>query len=57
MALLGNVGINKPRVYIDTSVVGGFFDIEFKVDSQRLFQNVSRGTITIVVSAILLFEL
>jgi hypothetical protein len=28
----------KQRIYIDTSVVGGFFDEEFKEDTIPLFQ-------------------
>ena len=46
-----------PRIYVDTSVIGGCFDPEFKGDSQRLFeQAVSRKKI-IIVSDVVLFEL
>jgi len=27
----------KPRVYIDTSVVGGYFDEEFEGDTKKFF--------------------
>ena len=28
----------RPRIYIDTSVVGGYFDEEFSEATQRLFK-------------------
>jgi predicted nucleic acid-binding protein len=47
----------KPRIYIDTSVVGGCFDEEFKEHSTKLFDEfVSRKKI-LMISDILLFEL
>jgi hypothetical protein len=27
----------KQRIYIDTSIVGGFFDIEFEAETKALF--------------------
>ncbi len=30
----------KPRVYIDTSVVGGYFDEEFEVETKKFFHRV-----------------
>lgn len=47
----------KLRVYIDTSVIGGCLDEEFREDSVRLFDEFVRGEKTLVVSDILLFEL
>jgi len=47
----------KPRVYIDTSVIGGCFDDEFKVYSKLLFEEIISGKKGIVVSDIVLFEL
>jgi hypothetical protein len=32
-----------PRIYIDTSVIGGCFDEEFADDSKRLVEAVKRG--------------
>ena len=46
----------KLRVYIDTSVVGGCLDEEFKEDSVQLFDEFIKGMKTPVISDILLFE-
>lgn len=40
----------KQRIYIDTSVVGGFFDEEFKDATQRLFKRLENDEIKFVVS-------
>lgn len=47
----------KQRVYIDTSVVGGYFDEEFSEDTFTFFERVINGEITIIVSDILEAEL
>jgi len=47
----------KLRVYIDTSVVGGCLDKEFKEDSIKLFKGFKEGKKIAVVSDILLLEL
>ncbi|HEX8453699.1 MAG TPA: hypothetical protein VF647_16475 [Longimicrobium sp.] len=48
----------KPkRVYIDTSVVGGCFEPEFKTASARLFERFRDGTLIAVVSDLLAFEI
>lgn len=47
----------KQRVYIDTSVVGGYFDEEFSEDTFIFFERVRNGEITIIVSDILEAEL
>jgi predicted nucleic acid-binding protein len=47
----------KQRIYIDTSVVGGFFDEEFKDDTLPLFQRLENGEIIFVVSDLLDLEL
>jgi predicted nucleic acid-binding protein len=47
----------KQRVYIDTSVVGGYFDEEFSEDTFVFFERVRNGDITIIVSDILEAEL
>ena len=47
----------KQRIYIDTSVVGGFFDEEFKDDTILLFQRLEKGEILFVVSDLLDLEL
>jgi predicted nucleic acid-binding protein len=47
----------KQRIYIDTSVVGGFFDDEFSADTIPFFDRVRKGEITILVSELLQAEL
>jgi len=47
----------KLRVYIDTSVVGGFFDEEFDVDTRALFQRLENKEVVFVVSDLLDLEL
>ena len=45
------------RIYIDTSVIGGCFDKEFKEDTLPLFDQVRKGKMKIVYSEITLDEL
>ena len=40
------------RIYIDTSVLGGYFDKEFDVATQRLFDEVKKGDYKVVISNI-----
>ena len=47
----------KQRIYIDTSVVGGYFDDEFSEDTIPFFERVKKGEITILVSDLLIAEL
>ena len=47
----------KLRIYIDTSVVGGFFDEEFKIPTRKLFERLEKGEIIFVVSDLLELEL
>lgn len=47
----------KQRIYIDTSVVGGFFDEEFKEATQMLFQRLENNEVLFVVSDLLELEL
>ena len=47
----------KLRIYIDTSVIGGCLDEEFKEDSIQLFDEFAEGIKTLIISDILLFEL
>jgi predicted nucleic acid-binding protein len=42
----------KPRIYIDTSVVGGYFDEEFEVDTKKFFERVFRGDFIVYFSEI-----
>lgn len=47
----------KPRIYVDTSVIGGCFDDEFSEHSHRLFEEFRSGRKRVVISDIVLFEL
>jgi len=40
------------RIYLDTSVLGGYFDKEFDVATQRLFDEVKKGEYKVVISNI-----
>ena len=47
----------KKTIYIDTSIVGGYFDDEFKESTQKLFQLLADGELTFVISDLLEAEL
>ena len=47
----------RPRIYIDTSVVGGYFDEEFQETTELFFQQFQRGEFIFVVSDLLDLEL
>jgi predicted nucleic acid-binding protein len=47
----------KQRIYIDTSIVGGFFDKEFAKETQSLFERMKNKEIIFVVSEVLYSEL
>ena len=47
----------KPRIYTDTSVLGGCEDEEFREHSRRLLETFRRGELTMVVSEVTLREL
>ncbi|HPN41026.1 MAG TPA: PIN domain-containing protein [Candidatus Cloacimonadota bacterium] len=46
-----------PRIYIDTSVIGGCFDPEFKEFSLSLFRQIEKNLWTAIISDITLQEL
>lgn len=45
------------RVYVDTSVFGGFFDSEFDLASQKFFNQVKRNEFKLVTSAVVYEEI
>ena len=49
--------MKRQRVYIDTSIVGGFFDTEFAEETKSLFQRLENKEIIFVVSDVLFEEL
>ena len=49
--------MKQQRIYIDTSIVGGFFDTEFEKETKLLFERLKRKEIIFVVSTVLSKEL
>ena len=47
----------KPRIYTDTSVLGGCEDVEFREPSRRLLEAFQRGESTLVLSELTIREL
>ena len=47
----------KPRIYIDTSIVGGYFDEEFSEHTIKLFERLEKDEIAFVLSDLLELEL
>lgn len=47
----------KPRIYTDTSVIGGCLDVEFEEGSLALFENFKSGSTILVISDLTLAEL
>ncbi len=45
------------RIYIDTSVIGGYFDEEFELYTKLFFERVEKGEIKVVLSDLLATEL
>jgi predicted nucleic acid-binding protein len=49
--------MKKPRLYFDTSVFGGIYDIEFLTETEKLFEMVQSGEIICVYSDLTEYEL
>ncbi|MDR1123895.1 MAG: PIN domain protein [Elusimicrobiota bacterium] len=49
--------MKKLRIYIDTSIVGGYFDKEFSKETRELFQRLNNKEVIFVISSLLLQEL
>jgi predicted nucleic acid-binding protein len=49
--------MKQQRIYIDTSIVGGFFDEEFEKETKLLFQRLENKEIIFVISEVLTDEL
>jgi hypothetical protein len=49
--------MTKPRLYFDTSVFGGIYDVEFQQETELLFEMVKNGEIVCVYSDLCEFEL
>ena len=51
------VNMKQQRIYIDTSIVGGFFDVEFANETKLLFKRLENKEVIFVVSTVLGKEL
>lgn len=49
--------MNKQRLYLDTSVFGGYYDEEFQEFTKPLFDRINKGEFKILLSAVLQKEL
>ena len=49
--------MKQQRIYIDTSIIGGFFDIEFEKETKMLFQRLENREIIFVISEVIMDEL
>lgn len=49
--------MKKDRIYIDTSIVGGYFDKEFEVETKLLFSRLINKEVIFVISDLLDIEL
>lgn len=49
--------MKKQRIYLDTSVFGGYFDEEFEEFTRPLFSRIDNGEFTVLLSAVLQKEL
>jgi len=49
--------VHVPRIYLDTSVIGGYFDDEFREQTRRLFDLFIRDEARIVLSTLTVKEL
>lgn len=51
------IKLKKDRIYIDTSVVGGYYDIEFEHETKLLFQRLENNEVRFIISDLMLLEL
>jgi predicted nucleic acid-binding protein len=47
----------KPRIYIDTSVIGGYYDDEFREATHALFERLENSEVIFIISDLLELEL
>ena len=47
----------KPRVYVDTSVIGGYYDEEFSTWSIKLIEQILSGEVVALISDITIDEI
>ena len=49
--------MKRPRIYCDSSVIGGYFDPEFETDSRHFIEAVKNGHIVMLVSEVVVQEI
>jgi hypothetical protein len=49
--------MKRQRIYVDTSIVGGFFDAIFEIETKLLFKRLENKEIIFVISTVLMKEL
>jgi hypothetical protein len=49
--------MKRDRIYIDTSIVGGYYDVEFQFETNLLFKRLEKKEIIFVVSDLMDIEL
>lgn len=49
--------LKKTRIYIDTSVIGGYYDTEFKADTRLFFKRITEQKFEIYLSEVSQTEL
>ena len=42
----------RQRIYIDTSVIGGYFDVEFEKETKLLFQSILNNEFHVIYSTV-----
>ena len=47
----------KQKIYLDTSVIGGYYDDEFEVETKKIFSKIKAGTLQIVYSELTVKEI
>ena len=47
----------KPRIYVDTSVIGGYYDEEFSTWSIKLIEQILSGEVVALISDITIDEI
>lgn len=47
----------RERIFLDSSVIGGYFDTEFEEDSRRIINYARQSRITVLVSEVVVKEI
>lgn len=47
----------KQKIYLDTSVIGGYYDDKFEIETRKLFSKIDSGNLQIVYSELTVIEI